>query len=240
MTLGKVVAIDGPSGAGKSSVGRALARALGFQYLDTGALYRATALALLGRGISPDAGDEEIKAAFEAGVRIEFRDGRVFLDGKDVSDEIRTKEAGHYSSVFSARGPVREFLLPLQRKMGRETDLVAEGRDMTTVVFPRAWKKFYLDASPEERARRRYEQSKAAGMKVTRKDATEDVSLRDSRDSSRKLAPLKRSKGAVYLDTTDLSMDEVIERMLSAMEGLPPKDSQGSQGSQPSQGSERG
>ncbi|MDA8388607.1 MAG: (d)CMP kinase [Nitrospiraceae bacterium] len=222
--MGRVVAIDGPSGAGKSSVGRALAQALGFHYLDTGALYRATALALLKRGVSADASDEQIKAALEGPAardraRIEFRDGRVFLDGADVSDEIRTKEAGHYSSVFSARGPVRQFLLPLQRKLARRTDLVAEGRDMATVVFPRAWKKFYLDASLEERARRRYEQSKAAGMKVSRHDAVEDVSLRDSRDSKRKLAPLKRSRQAIYLDTTDLSLEEVIKRMLSAIKG---------------------
>ena len=214
--MGKVVAIDGPSGAGKSSVGKALARALGFHYLDTGALYRATALALVKKSISQDAGDEEIRAALE-GVKIEFRNGRVFLDGRDVSDETRTKEAGHYSSVFSARGPVRNFLLPLQQEMGRIADLVAEGRDMTTVVFPRAWKKFYMDASPEERARRRYEQSRAAGMKVTRRDAAEDIILRDNRDSARKLAPLKRSRQAIYLDTTNLTVEEVIETMLSAI-----------------------
>ena len=216
--MGKVVAIDGPSGAGKSSVGKALARALGFRYLDTGALYRAAALALVKKGVSPDAGDLEIKAALNE-VTIEFRDGRVFLDGRDVSDEIRTKEAGHYSSVFSARGPVRDFLLPLQREMGEEEDLVAEGRDMTTVVFPRAWKKFYLDAAPEERARRRYEQSKGAGMKVTRRDAAEDIILRDNRDSSRKIAPLKRSRQAIYMDTTDLAMEDVIEKMLLAIRG---------------------
>ncbi|MDA8171085.1 MAG: (d)CMP kinase [Nitrospiraceae bacterium] len=222
--MGKVVAIDGPSGAGKSTVARALARALGFHYLDTGALYRAAALALLKKGLTPEAGDEEIKTALEGhdahdGVSIEFRDERVLLNGEDVSDEIRTKEAGHYSSVFSARKPVREFLLPLQRKLGRNRNLVAEGRDMTTVVFPRAWKKFYLDASTEERARRRYDQLRAASMKISRQDAMEDVAKRDHRDSSRQLAPLKRSPEAVYLDTTDLSLEEVIKKLLAAIKG---------------------
>lgn len=222
--MGRVIAIDGPSGAGKSTTAKALAQALGFCYLDTGALYRAVALALLKKGILPESGDGEIKAALEGngaqgGVSIEFKDGRVMLNGEDVSDKIRTKEAGHYSSVFSARRPVRNFLLPLQRKMGKDKDLVAEGRDMTTVVFPRAWKKFYLDASPEERARRRFDQLRAAGMRISMKDAMEDVVMRDSRDSSRKLAPLKRSGSAIYMDTTALPQEEVIKRMIEVIKG---------------------
>ncbi len=215
------MAIDGPSGAGKSTVAKALAQALGFDYLDTGALYRTAALALLKKGITPEAGDGKIKAALEGdgGVSIEFKKGRVFLDGADVSDEIRTKEAGHYSSVFSARKPVRDFLLPLQRKLGEEKNLVAEGRDMATVVFPRAWKKFYLDASLEERARRRYDQLTAAGRNISRKDAVEDVAVRDRRDSSRELAPLRRSPGALYLDTTGIPLEEVIRRLLESVKG---------------------
>jgi cytidylate kinase len=213
-----VVAIDGPSGAGKGTVARLLAQALGFQYLDTGALYRAVALGLRKRGVSPSDPDETISQALK-GITIELRGESVLLDGEDVSEAIRTKEAGHYSSVFSARRPVREFLLPLQRKMAQEHDLVAEGRDTTTVVFPRAWRKFYLDASPQERARRRYQQLLQAGLKISLQDALEDVLRRDERDSSRALAPLRKSPDAIYIDTTRLSPQQVVRLMLKHIRG---------------------
>ncbi len=220
--MGKVVAIDGPSGAGKSTLARSLAAALGFEYLDTGALYRATALALRFKGVAPEDDDKKIKDALE-GVRIDFRDGKVYLDDRDVSEEIRTKEAGHYSSVFSARRPVRDFLLPLQRGFSSSSsggkDLVVEGRDMTTVVFPGAWKKFYLDASLLERARRRYEQMAAARRHISMEDAMEDVALRDKRDSSREIAPLKISEEAFYIDTTNLSESQVLEKMIEVING---------------------
>ena len=220
--MGKVVAIDGPSGAGKSTLARSLASALGFEYLDTGALYRATALALRFKGVAPEDDDEKIKDALE-GARIDFRDGKVYLDDRDVSEEIRTKEAGHYSSVFSARRPVRDFLLPLQRGFSSSSsggkDLVVEGRDMTTVVFPGAWKKFYLDASLRERARRRYQQMRAMGGHISEEGAMEDVALRDERDSSREIAPLKISEEAFYIDTTDLSESQVLEKMIEVING---------------------
>ncbi len=224
--LGKVVAIDGPSGAGKSTLAKSLAAALGFEYLDTGALYRAAALALRARGVTPEDDDGRIASALN-GVSIDFREGRVYLDGRDVSEEIRTKEAGHYSSVFSARKPVRDFLLPLQREFssanGKNRNLVVEGRDMTTVVFPGAWKKFYLDASLRERARRRYEQMAAMGKHISMEDAMEDVALRDSRDSSREIAPLKKGEDAFYLDTTDLSASQVLRKMVEVIKGCGPE-----------------
>ena len=136
----RVIAIDGPSGAGKSTVARILAERLGFQYLDTGALYRAVALFLRRKGLDDGITDEQIREALHD-LFIDFPDGRTLINGEDVSDEIRTPEIGHYSSVFSARRPVREFLLDIQRGYPRRHDTVVEGRDMGTVVFPTAWRK---------------------------------------------------------------------------------------------------
>jgi cytidylate kinase len=214
--MGKVIAIDGPSGAGKSTISRLIAEKLGFQFLDTGALYRATALHLRRKAIEPESHDIEILAALN-GVTINFKNGSVFLNGEDVSEEIRTTEAGHYASVFSAKKAVRDFLLQIQRDAAIENDIVAEGRDMTTVVFPSAWKKFFLDASEEGRARRRYLQLKEKGMEITMDEALRDVQERDKRDSSRDLAPLKRADDAIYIDTTDLNLEEVLKKVLEAI-----------------------
>lgn len=214
--MGKVIAIDGPSGAGKSTISRLVAERLGFQFLDTGALYRATALHLRRKGLKEDSSDEEIANALK-GVEIVFMDGKVFLNGKDVSEEIRTTEAGHYASVFSAKKAVRDFLLQIQRDAAQENDIVAEGRDMTTVVFPSAWKKFFLDASEEGRARRRYLQLKEKGMEITMEEALRDVQERDKRDSSRDIAPLKRADDAIYIDTTDLTLEDVLKGVLEAI-----------------------
>jgi len=216
--MNRVIAIDGPSGAGKSTIAKKLAEKLGFEYLDTGALYRAVALALVRAGIKPEEDDVKIKEFLDKGIKIEFNSGGLRLNGEDVSIEIRTKEMGHYSSVFSARKPVREFLLPLQRKMGEGKDLVAEGRDMTTVVFPKAWKKFFLDASVEERAKRRYEQLKDGPGPITMEEAFEDVMERDRRDSSRALAPLSKIPDALYIDSSGLRAEDVLAKILAAVE----------------------
>lgn len=210
----RVIAIDGPSGAGKSSVARRIAKEMGFDYLDTGALYRAVAVALTRKNISPEAQDDEIKSALD-GIVVLFRDGKIFLDGEDVSALIRTPEMGHYSSVFSARRPVRDALLPIQREAALHGDLVAEGRDMTTVVFPDAWRKFYLDATVEARALRRYLQLKAAGNEaITMDNATSDVAERDKRDSSRDIAPLRRADDAHFIDSSFLSLNDTVGSML--------------------------
>lgn len=214
--MGKVIAIDGPSGAGKSTVCRLVAERLGFSYLDTGALYRAIALRLREKGLNPESSDADIVIALK-GAEVHFRDGRVFLNGADVSDEIRTTEAGHFASVFSARKPVRDFLLKVQRDAAKHGDIVAEGRDMTTVVFTDAWRKFYLDASEEGRARRRYLQLKEKGSAITPAEALRDVRERDLRDSMRDIAPLRRAEDAGYLDTTDMSLEEVISAILSSL-----------------------
>lgn len=225
--MGRVIAIDGPSGAGKSTVSKLLAQRLGFKYLDTGALYRATALYLRRKGLNENSTDEEIKQALY-GLSITFRDGRVFIKGssnelsseghlsdEDVSEIIRTTEIGHFASVFSARKVVRDFLLDIQRDMAKESDLVAEGRDMTTVVFPDAWKKFFITASADERARRRFEQLKDKGIDISINEAVRDVRERDKRDQERDIAPLRASKDAIIIDTSDKNIQEVIEEMLS-------------------------
>ncbi len=212
----KVIAIDGPSGSGKSTISKRLAEKLGFQFLDTGALYRAIALHLRSANLTPESSDAEISCALE-GVTVFFKNGRVLLNGRDVSDAIRTTEAGHYASVFSARRTVRDFLLQVQRDAALYDDIVGEGRDMTTVVFPRAWRKFYLDASVEGRARRRYLQLKEKGTPVTKEEALKDVSERDMRDSQRDIAPLKRAEDAIYIDTTSMGLDEVAAAILKAL-----------------------
>jgi cytidylate kinase len=214
--MGRVIAIDGPSGAGKSTVAKMLSEMLGFKYLDTGALYRAVALGLVRQGIKPDDSDERLIEALNK-ISVRFSGGKVFLDGEDVSTEIRTTEIGHYSSVFSARKPVRDFLLPVQRNAAANDNLVAEGRDMTTVVFPDAWRKFYIDASVEARVKRRYLQLQKNGIPVSMEKAREDVIARDRRDSSRDVAPLKKAEDAIFIDSSDLSIEEVIKKVLRAV-----------------------
>jgi len=218
MSKNRIVTIDGPSGAGKSTVARLLAERLGFQYLDTGALYRAVALYLRRQGAGEDVSDETLERLLK-GLNIGFSDGRVYIDGEDVSEAVRTPEIGHYSSVFSARRPVREFLLSIQRAYPERYDTVVEGRDMGTVVFPDAWRKFFIDASPQERARRRYLQLLQKGVAVTMEEAMRDVQQRDERDSQRDIAPLRRSPDAVYIDTTSLGIEETIDKMLEFLHG---------------------
>jgi cytidylate kinase len=216
--MGKVIAIDGPSGAGKSTIAKSLARRLGFSYLDTGALYRAVALLFLEKGIRPEDSDEILISAMQAsGIRVS--NGKVFLGERDVSGEIRTTEVGHFSSVFSARRIVREFLLEVQRMAAAEQDVVVEGRDTTTVVFPGAWKKFYLDASAGQRALRRYRQLTEMGIPVTEGDAERDVTDRDRRDKNRDVAPLKKAKDAIIIDTSDKDIEEVLEIFMGCIRG---------------------
>lgn len=220
--MGRVIAIDGPSGAGKSTISKMLAEMLGFEFLDTGALYRAAALHLRRKGLDENSTDEDIKATLNK-ISVIFKNGRVFLNenselnpGEDVSEAIRTTEAGHYASVFSAKKAVREFLLQLQRDAAADSEIVAEGRDMTTVVFPHAWKKFYLDASEEGRASRRYLQLRAKGIDITLEGALEDVKERDQRDMKREISPLIKAGDAVIIDTTDKSIDEVLNCLMDA------------------------
>lgn len=186
-----IVAIDGPAGAGKSTVARATARALGFRHLDTGAMYRAAALA-----------DDPVAA------RIRLEGGRVLVDGRDVTAEIRTPEASERASIVSARPEVRAALVAQQRAAMASGDWVAEGRDVGTVVAPDAELKVFLTAAPGERARRR-----AAELGLDPATVLADQALRDQRDASREASPLRPADGAVELDTTGLTIDEVVRRI---------------------------
>lgn len=209
----RVIAIDGPSGAGKSTIAKLVAEKLGFSYLDTGALYRAVAINLVSLGLDEGASDKDISFALEK-TKVEFINGRVFLNSRDVSEEIRSTEAGHYASVFSARGPVRRYLLAIQRDAALRSDLVAEGRDMTTVVFPDAYRKIYMDASVEERARRRTLELTARGFEVDQNRIRRDIIERDIRDSNRHIAPLKKAADAWAVDSTGLSIEEVLKKII--------------------------
>jgi len=216
----KVIAIDGPSGAGKSTIAKLIAKELEFNYLDTGALYRAVALALRNSGIEPEDSDNKLRDALLR-TDITFVNGQVFLHGKDASDDIRSKEIDHYSSVFSARKIVRDFLFGIQRNAAATNDIVVEGRDTTTVVFPNAWKKIYLDASLEERARRRYLQYQEKGMYISIEEAKRDVMKRDNRDVNRDIAPLKMAAGALAVDSSNLSIEQVKEKILKFIKAAP-------------------
>jgi cytidylate kinase len=212
----RVIAIDGPSGAGKSTLARLIAKGMGFEYLDTGALYRAVALELLRLGVKEDAADREIGAALMQ-ANVGFRDGRVLLNGEDVTDKIRANQVSHYASVFSARRPVREYLLDIQRDAAMHADLVAEGRDMTTVVFPEAYKKFYLDASIAERARRRTLELTSSGMAADEEQVRIDITERDCRDSGRDIAPLRKAEDAHVIDSSGIAVEEVFRRMMGVI-----------------------
>ena len=211
--MGKVIAIDGPTGAGKSTIAKLIAKKLGFDYLDTGALYRAIALTLRNSGISPEDTDKTLANAFDR-TDIRYVDGKVFLHGKDISEDIRSKEIDYYSSVFSARKIVRDFLFDIQRDAASTRDIVVEGRDTATVVFPNAWKKIYLDASPEERAKRRYLQYKEKGVHTSMEESIKAVMERDRRDSNRDIAPLKKAVDAFAIDSSKLSIETVQEKIL--------------------------
>jgi CMP/dCMP kinase len=212
----RVIAIDGPSGAGKSTLARLIAKGMGFEYLDTGALYRAVALELLRLGVKEDAPDREVGAALMQ-ASVGFRDGRVLLNGEDVTDQIRANQVSHYASVFSARRPVREYLLDIQRDAAMHADLVAEGRDMTTVVFPDAYKKFYLDASIAERARRRTLELNSRGMAADEEQIRIDITERDCRDSGRDIAPLRKAEDAHVIDSSGIAVEEVLRRMMGVI-----------------------
>jgi cytidylate kinase len=210
-----IVAIDGPSGAGKSTVTRALADRLGYINIDTGAMFRAVALMVQRAGIDP--GDDAALAALCADVEIAFdrTDGccRVLLNGEDVSSAIRTPEISLLTSVVSTKKVVRDCLLAVQRRMGERGGVVLEGRDIGTVVFPGAEAKFFLTASVEERGRRRYEELRAKGVEVTLEQTIREAEQRDQQDLQREHAPLRQAGDAVCIDSTHLSLDEVLAKM---------------------------
>ena len=211
-----VIAIDGPSGSGKGTIAHQLARRLRWHRLDSGALYRCVGLAALRRGVPLD--DAEALAQLTADIDLSFEtsgDGEtVRLESDDVTDAIRSEEAGKAASVVAAIPSVRQALLARQRSFATAPGLVADGRDMGTVVFPGAALKVFLTASPEERARRRHKQLKDKGISVSLRDLSKDIAERDARDASRKVAPLKPADDARLLDSTELGPEEVLRQVL--------------------------
>jgi CMP/dCMP kinase len=221
-----IIAIDGPSGAGKSTLGRMLAKTLGLLYLDTGAMYRAVALASLRRGVAFDAregGSEmtEIAAISKIELVGEPDDLRTILDGEDVSAEIRTLEVAQAASLVSTISDIRRIMVEHQRQIGNSAakGCVLEGRDIGSVVFPNADFKFFLTARPEARARRRFLEDQAKGRNSTYELTLAEINQRDERDVSRADSPLTIAEGAVVIDTSELDLSEVFDQMLSVIRG---------------------
>jgi cytidylate kinase len=212
-----VVAVDGPSGVGKGTVARAVARALGYRHIDTGAMYRAVAWRALTTGVALDAGDDV--AAVAARARFDLGDGAVRIDGHDVTSAIRTPDMDKAAALVARNAAVRDVLVVCQRALGAGGGVVMEGRDIGTVVFPQAELKIYLDASQDERARRRAADPAHASSRTSDiAHVAQDLAARDKSDSTRSVAPLTRAADAVYIDTTGVSVDDVVSRVLALVQ----------------------
>ena len=217
------IAIDGPAGAGKSSIAKALSKKLGFIYIDTGAMYRAVALFFLENGIKDSSDNEIDKLLDELDINIKYTDGeqRVFLNNVDVSDKLRQEEIGKLASRFSAVKSVREKLVALQRKLAKKENVIMDGRDIGMVVLPNADLKIYLSASSKVRAKRRYLELIEKGFDKTALDEKaieNEIIKRDEADMNREISPLKKAEDAYYMDTSDMTFDEVVSKILDMVE----------------------
>ena len=211
-----VITIDGPAGAGKGTVARRLAAKLGYRLLDTGAMYRALAWSVSRAGLAPD--DSPALRRHVDRVQIDVEGDRVVVDERDVTDEIRSPEIAAFTSRLSMLGIVRDKLTPIQRRLAATGGVVLEGRDTGTVVCPDAEVKFYLDASLEERARRRQAELRARGVELASDAARRDIDARDTQDSGRALAPLRKAPDAIEVDSTGLSVEQVVTLMADTVE----------------------
>jgi cytidylate kinase len=210
--LPPVIAMDGPSASGKGTVARLVARALGFHYLDSGALYRLVGLAAQDAGV--DLENESIVSNIALNLKVIFNGETIFLDGREVTDAIRAEAVSQSASRVAALPGVRRALLERQRKLRQPPGLVADGRDMGSVVFPDATLKIFLTATAEERAGRRYKQLMEKGMSASMNALLQDISGRDARDSARTAAPLQKCADAIQIDTTGMSVEAVVEQVL--------------------------
>ncbi|WP_457621783.1 (d)CMP kinase [Persephonella sp.] len=212
-----IIAIDGPAGSGKSTVAKRLSNILGYTYIDTGAMYRAVAYKVKQEGINPDDADAVVSIMKKINIKLEPSDNgvKVFLDGEDVSSKIRTEEIGKIASKIARHSEVRKILVQKQREMGKKAkNAVIEGRDTGTVIFPDADLKIFMTASPEIRARRRWEELKNKGLDIDYNQILKEVKERDHLDQTRKDSPLRPAKDAIIIDTTNKSIDEVINQIL--------------------------
>ena len=207
----KVVAIDGPAGSGKGTVAKILASKCNLMYIDTGAMYRAVAYQTLKDNISIEDEDKIVEIAKNS--KIEFIDGKTYLNGEDISKEIRTMEVTRIVSPISSIVKLREILVDLQREMAKGSDVIMEGRDITTVVFPNATYKFYLDATVEERANRRYKENREKGMEISYEEILENIKKRDYNDMHKEVGSLTRTEDSIYIDSTNMSIQEVVDEM---------------------------
>ena len=213
----KIVAIDGPAGSGKGTVADLVSKECNLVNIDTGATYRSVALKALQNNVIDDE-----KAIIEISKNIDIKftpDKKVFLDGVDVTDEIRCKEVTKIVSQVSSIVEVRKNLVELQKKMAGDNDCIMEGRDITTVVFPNAKYKFYLDATPEERARRRFEQNKDKNIDMTYEEILENIKIRDYNDSHKEVGSLTRTDDQIYIDSTNLTIPEVVKIITDIVKG---------------------
>lgn len=212
----KIVAIDGPAGSGKGTVAKILANKCNLVYIDTGAMYRAIAYLTLKNGINKDEEDKIIELAKNA--VIEFVDEKVFINGEDVTKEIRTMEVTRIVSPISSIVKLREILVDMQRKIAGNKDVIMEGRDITTVVFPNATYKFYLDASIEERANRRFKENQEKGINVSYEEIKESIRKRDYNDMHKEVGALMRTEDQIYINTEHLTIEDVVEKMRKIIE----------------------
>jgi cytidylate kinase len=221
MSAESIIAIDGPSAAGKTSVAKLLAARLGYRYLDTGAVYRAAAVKLYTQKIPLE--PESIHKALENAISIREENGvsRIFLDGADVTEEIRQHHVSRWASDASAIPAVREVLVRIQREIASPGRFVVEGRDIGTVVFPDARFKFFIDATIEERARRRQKELAERGITMDLKQVQRDILARDEQDSTRLAAPLRQAPDAIRIDTTKLNLEQVVEKILGILKADP-------------------
>ena len=208
--MNKIIAIDGPAGSGKGTLAKEISKKFNLINIDTGATYRCLALKVINENISIDNTKKIIELSKRINIELK-EDGKVFLDGEDVTDKIRSKEVTEIVSPISSIVEVRENLVQIQRKIAEGKDVVMEGRDITTVVFPNAQYKFYLDAQIEERAKRRYKENQEKGINMTYEEVLENIKKRDYNDMHKKVGALKRTNEQVYIDSTNLTVEEELK-----------------------------
>jgi len=214
--MGYNVAIDGPAGAGKSTIAKLVAKEKGYIYVDTGAMYRGLAIQFLDKGIQPQETEKVIEACKDAEVTIAYEDAvqHVYLNGKDISSRLRNEEVGNMASVTSAIPEVRKKLLELQQNLAKTQNVIMDGRDIGTCVLPHADVKVYLTASVETRAKRRYQELQEKGEDCNLEEIAHDIEERDRRDMTREIAPLKQAEDAVLVDSSDMTIAEVVKTIV--------------------------